>query len=360
MNSLLTKTATLLKVLLGAFFVFSAVAKFIDIDRLNIYVYSFGILSFNLSVLASWLLITTEFVLGAALLTNRWHRLACVGNVVLLMLFSMFLCYAILSGRTDSCHCLGEMFPFDPVQSLLKNAALLLVLLFVWKYASPSARIRFWVPVVVMLAMAGLVYLSGRMGWLTMTFFDLQYSLTLLACVLVPAVLLTTKWFSRWWSVALLVLSPLVAIFVLSVAANWIHSDTDEMLDQEMLSKVISSEGSLADCQIDEGRKVVCIFSRTCSYCQMASQKVSMIQQRNNLDASLFVTIFPGEDTIGIADFYAPDAVRYDEHLLSADTCLYITRGQVPLVMLVNEGRVEAAFTHSDVSEAAIVDFLQQ
>lgn len=360
MNNIMLKTATLLKVLLGAFFIFSAVSKFVDIDRLNVYIYSFGLLPFNLAVVGSWLLIVAESVLGMMLLTNRWHRLSCVGNILLLMAFSLFLGYAQLSGRTDSCHCLGEMLPFNPVESLLKNAVLLLVLLFVWKYASPSVRIRWWVPAVVVVVIAGVVYLAGRMGWLTMTFYDLQYSLTLLLCILLPSVLLTTRFFDRWWSVVVMGATPLVAVFILSVAANWIHSEADEMVDQSRFSNAISSEGPLAEARIGEGRKLVSIYSRTCSYCRMASQKVSMIQQRNDLDSTRFVTIFPGTDTVGIAAFYEKDARRYAEYLLPDTTCLYITRAQVPLVMLVEEGRVVAAYSHSDLSESDIVGFMRK
>lgn len=360
MNNLIKNIATLLKIFLGAFFVFSALSKFVDIDRLNVYIYSFGMLPFNLSVVASWMLISLELVLGVLLLTNRWHRITCLGNVLLLAAFSLFLCYAQLSGRTDNCHCLGEMLPFSPVQSLLKNAVLLVLVLFVWKYADSERHIHVAIPIAAMLLCAGVIFFAGRYGWLAMTYLDFQYCLTLAGVTLVPAVLFSTRFWNRWWSIVVLAGAPVVAIFILSVAANWIHSETEAMVDQPRFSQAVSPDGPLAAAAIPEGRKIVCIYSRTCSYCRMASQKVSMIQQRNGLDASSFVTIFPGDDTVGISAFYEAGVNRYAEFLLPDTTTFYITRAQVPLVMLVDEGRVVEAFSHSDISESAIVDFLKQ
>ena len=115
MSKILNISALALKYFLGAMFIFSALSKFIEIDLLNIYIFSFNIFSLNLSIILGWLLISFELVLGVALLSNRHHRWVCVGNLLLLIAFTLFLIIAQLLGRTDNCHCMGDLLPFSPV-----------------------------------------------------------------------------------------------------------------------------------------------------------------------------------------------------------------------------------------------------
>lgn len=359
-NKLPRYTATLLKLFLGAFFVFSALAKFVSIDLLNIYIYSFGIFSLNLSIVAAWLLISLELLLGVALMANKYHKWVCMANLMLLVAFTLFLGYAQLVGRTDNCHCLGELLPFSPVESMLKNAVLIVLLLVVWKYADPQMRIRWWVPLSIMALLIGLMYLSGRRGWVHMTLIDFQYCATLVACMAVVGVVFTTKLGNKLWLQGLLALVPVVAIFVLSVAAGWLHKSNTNMVNEAKLTEAITDDAQLGCAGLGKGRKVLCLFSRTCGYCRIASQKITMIQHRNDLPAEAIVTAFPGEDTVGIAAFYQNGAQRYQEYLIDPTSSVMITYGQFPTVVLLEDGKVQAAYGHGDISESRIVNFLKK
>lgn len=356
----LPAVATVLKWLLGAFFVFSALSKFVDIDLLNVYIFSFNILSLNVSIVAAWILISVEIVVGVMLLSNKYHRPACLCSLILLIGFSAFLVYAHHTGRTDSCHCFGELLPFDPVQSLIKNIVLILIVLFVLKYANRNIRMHWWLSLLGVVIALGIVVVSGFLGWRTMTFIDLQYTATLALCIMVMAVVVSLPVIERLWAKILVGLTPVVAIFVLAVAVHWMHNSADNPTNYEAFQTAIAPEGELGVASLSEGRHVVSFYSKTCSYCKMASAKVSAIQKRNNLEESLFLTVFPGTDTAGIGAFYENGASRYSEYLISKETYVGITYGQFPLILFVDNGKIVDTYSHGDISENALVEFLKE
>ena len=364
MNRGLQIGATILKYLLGAFFIFSALSKFVEIDLLNIYIFSFNILSLNLSIAIGWILVSVELVLGVALLSNKYHRWVCVGNLLLLICFTLFLVFAQILGRTDNCHCMGDLFPFTPVQSMLKNAVLIVLLLFVWKYANGKVKLsKVWRNVIAVASVVVpmvIIALAGFMGWISMTWIDLQYTLTLAACVLVMALVAISRWAKEVWVQLLVALTPFVAIFILSTASNWIYTDMDSSVNKELFANEIKEDGSLSSLELNNDRKVVMFFSQTCSYCRMASQKISAIQQRNDLNYEDFVVVFPENELADNSVFYQEStAIRYNEIVLNPTTCIQITYGQFPLILLVDHGEIVSSYSHSDISEKAVVEFLK-
>ena len=93
MPQLLGKSA--LKVLLGLVFIISAVLKILEMDRFEIYIYSFHFFSLNFSYLVARAAIIVELVLGIGLIANYLHKLMWWGSMVLLLGYSLLLLYAI-------------------------------------------------------------------------------------------------------------------------------------------------------------------------------------------------------------------------------------------------------------------------
>ena len=120
---------SVLKVLLGLVFIASAVLKIVDLDSFDIYVYSYHFFSLNLSFLAARAAIIAELVLGVGLISHTLHKLYWWGSMAMLLGYTLLLLYALHLGRTDSCHCFGDVLQLDPKQSLAKNLALMLFFL---------------------------------------------------------------------------------------------------------------------------------------------------------------------------------------------------------------------------------------
>lgn len=356
----ISTSASCVKVLLGLFFLFSAFAKFVDIEQLYVYIYSFNFFPLSLSVVIGWFLVAFELLIGVAFVTNRHHRLVSLVNILLLIVFTMFLSCALWLGRNDSCHCLGELMPFNPTQSLLKNGVLILLSLFVWRHASEGFKTRWWLSLVAVLLPYAVIVVASLSGFLGMNYYEFQYLSVLALSMLAVALLLSLRCWRRWYVQAIAVLTPFVAVLVLSAWVNLFQSNEKLPYNGPVLHRAVSGQGQLSDAGILQGRKVVAFYSTSCQYCKEASRKLSIIQQRNSLPENDFVTVFPGDDTVGFSSFYQDDYVkRFAEYPLNADTFLHLTYGSFPLVLLMDEGEVVATFSQSSLSERALCDFFQ-
>lgn len=296
--------ALVLRMALGALFIVSAIAKLIGIDRFEIYIFSFNLLPLTWSMMAARLVIVAELLVGIGLIANIAKRLVDTCALLMLVCFTLFLGYAALSGRTDSCQCMGILVEFDPLQSIAKNAVLLLLL----------------------------VVAMGARPW---------------------------SWRPRWFVWLPVVLAPTVTVFVLSAPDNWLFGPSDEIYNAEQLDSAIAPDGELAPLNLAEGRHAVAFLSPGCQFCRMADEKLTHICRRNGLDSTAFVYIIPAADstvaplTLDTVSFIRPG------HLVPPMTFALITYGQRPMLMLMENGKVTATCHYRNINEKQIVDFLK-
>ena len=296
--------ALVLRMALGALFIVSAIAKLIGIDRFEIYIFSFNLLPLTWSMMAARLVIVAELLVGIGLIANIAKRLVDTCALLMLVCFTLFLGYAALSGRTDSCQCMGSLVEFDPLQSIAKNAVLLLLL----------------------------VVAMGARPW---------------------------SWRPRWFVWLPVVLAPTVTVFVLSAPDNWLFGPSDEIYNAEQLDSAIAPDGELAPLKLAEGRHAVAFLSPGCQFCRMADEKLTHICRRNGLDSTAFVYIIPAADstvaplTLDTVSFIRPG------HLVPPMTFALITYGQRPMLMLMENGKVTATCHYRKKKEKQIVDFLK-
>ena len=296
--------ALVLRMALGALFIVSAIAKLIGIDRFEIYIFSFNLLPLTWSMMAARLVIVAELLVGIGLIANIAKRLVDTCALLMLVCFTLFLGYAALSGRTDSCQCMGSLVEFDPLQSIAKNAVLLPLL----------------------------VVAMGARPW---------------------------SWRPRWFVWLPVVLAPTVTVFVLSAPDNWLFGPSDEIYNAEQLDSAIAPDGELAPLKLAEGRHAVAFLSPGCQFCRMADEKLTHICRRNGLDSTAFVYIIPAADstvaplTLDTVSFIRPG------HLVPPMTFALITYGQRPMLMLMENGKVTATCHYRNINEKQIVDFLK-
>lgn len=296
--------ALVLRMALGALFIVSAIAKLIGIDRFEIYIFSFNLIPLTWSMMAARLVIVAELLVGIGLIANIAKRLVDTCALLMLVCFTLFLGYAALSGRTDSCQCMGSLVEFDPLQSIAKNAVLLLLL----------------------------VVAMGARPW---------------------------SWRPRWFVWLPVVLAPTVTVFVLSAPDNWLFGPSDEIYNAEQLDSAIAPDGELAPLNLAEGRHAVAFLSPGCQFCRMADEKLTHICRRNGLDSTAFVYIIPAADstvaplTLDTVSFIRPG------HLVPPMTFALITYGQRPMLMLIENGKVTATCHYRNINEKQIVDFLK-
>ena len=295
-----------LKVLLGLVFIVSAILKIVDMDRFEIYIYSYHFFSLNFSFLVARFAIILELVLGIGLISHTMHKLYWWGSMAMLAGYSLLLIYALILGRTDSCHCFGDFLQLDPKQSLIKNGVLMLLFLLIYRMES----------------------------WKT------------------PF---------RWLILILAIMASSIGVFVASPPDNYTSNyNPDHNLQTEFFGTMLD-EAPLDSLNLREGKQVVCFFSTGCDYCQMAARKLSLMQQFYGFPEENITYLFVGNEE-GIAKFYEQsESARYRDVLYPDVTrLLKAVDGDMPTIVFMENGEVVHEYGFRNMNEDEIKAFFVQ
>lgn len=285
-----------LRLLLGLLFIFSALAKLLSVDQFEIYIFGFRIFGLGLSFFIARAIIAMEIALGLLLILNMHSRAIYFASLLILTIFSLFLIGLIVAGNNDSCHCFGELLDMNPWQSLLKNIALILILLL-------SAGLR-----------------SFRILWKPL-----------------------------WY--ALVIAGSIAAVFILSPPDNWRYDQYSQSTTvSEKALETAFSEGLLPKGLL-EGEKVVCFMSFTCEYCLMAAQKIAILRSKGNFsNGELTVVFLKGNREYDPSVFLENSGLDYHQYLfLDAKQFIRITEGAMPLTLVLREGEIVAKYGYRDI-----------
>ena len=293
-----------LKVLLGLVFVVSAVLKLFDMDKFEIYIYSYHFFSLNASFMVARLAIIIELVLGIGLISHCLHKLMWWGSIAMLVGYSLLLIYAMYLGRTDSCHCFGDFLQLDPKQSLVKNGVLMLLFL-------PIYRMESW------------------------------------------------KTPFRWLILCITVMVSTIAVFVISPPDNLTsNADPEQNLQLELFNEMLD-DAPLDALNLREGKQVICFFSTSCEVCQMAAHKLSLMQQFYDFPKENITCLFMGNEE-GIASFYEQSESAWYRDVLYPDVArlLKAVNGNFPVIVFLEDGEVVHEYGFRNMNEAEIQAFM--
>ena len=293
-----------MKVLLGLVFIVSAVLKILDMDKFEIYIYSYHFFSLNFSFLVARLAIILELVLGIGLVSHTLHKLYWWGSMAMLGGYTLLLIYALTLGRTDSCHCFGDFLQLDPKQSLIKNGVFMLLFLLIYRMES----------------------------WKT------------------PF---------RWLLLCLTVMISAIAVFVISPPDNLTsNSDPEQNLQTELFYEMLD-DAPLEALNLREGKQVVCFFSTGCEVCQMAAHKLSLMQQFYGFPPENVTCLFMGNEE-GMAKFYEESESVLYRNVLFPDVTLLLkaVNGNLPTIVFLEDGAVVHEYGFRNMNEAEIKAFM--
>jgi len=294
------------KILLGLVFIVSAVLKVLDMDRFELYIYSYHFFSLNLSFLVARAAIILELVLGVCLVTNVFHKQVWWASMAMLGFYTLLLIYALLMGRTDSCHCFGDFLQLDPKQSLLKNVALMLLFLLVYRVEERRTPL----------------------------------------C---------------WPIFSLALIGSTITVFAVSPPDNFTTAYRSENnLDEALFDELIDGP-QLNNLHLRESKQVVCFFSTGCEYCQMAAQKLALMQQHYGFPSENITCVFMGIEE-NIPKFFAEAQSPEYRSVLYSDVVQLVKaiNGQFPTIVLVGNGTVVETYGFRDMKEAEIKAFFTQ
>lgn len=238
----------ILRLLLGAVFIFSAITKLfpIEVFELN-FVYQ-GIANWDIAPFLSRGLIIIELFLGIALLFKKnLKEYILPATLVLLIAFSIYLIYSMVKdGNSGNCGCFGTIFPMTPLESLIKNIVLIAISIYLYRNATTS---------------------GPKMNWLHPSIF-------------------------------VVVSASIVMLFPVYEYTFKDNNKQDEKADIINISGFNTKE----PVNLGSGKKLVAVFNMACDHCVEVALKLSAVRSRIQLPPSYYVLI---GDSSEVRDFYS-------------------------------------------------------
>ena len=125
----MNRTRTILRWLIGIFFLYTGVSKALDAGNFVAAVGAYGLLPAAAVPFAAWSVIAGEIAAGSMLFIPRWTSVAAQGLTVMLCVFTAALFVKYLGGDASGCGC-GPGLEAEPrsVWPFVRNAALIIFL----------------------------------------------------------------------------------------------------------------------------------------------------------------------------------------------------------------------------------------
>ena len=280
---------TTIRLLLGVFFIGTAVLKLMSIDSFEVYIYSFGIVNFLTTTFLSRLLIFIELLVGISLVLKIYFKKIWWFTMLIMVGFTLFLVYTAIFRNDSNCHCFGDLIELDPTQSIIKNIIVLVLLLMIRKEQSHD------------------------------------YKPLLRKCL-----------------VGLSLVISLVVSFVLlpmDVVYNKIYSE------EENVNSVAFYE-SLNDStfvNLKNGRYLINYALAGCKYCRIGAEKLTLMVDRHQISHDRVKFIVGGSDEAISKFIELTSTSDYEHWKIPAPEFMAITYGKFPLYVFVEDGKIVTA-----------------
>lgn len=280
----------------GVLFIISAVLKLLGMAAFEMYLYEFGVVSFEVAAVLSRLIIAMELAVGVALLANiKWADYVAGA---MLLFFSIFLIVQVQMGNTENCHCMGEVFDLPPGKSLSKN--LMMLMLLFWGYRMAD-------------------YLKQS---------------------------------KKSWTITVSVISLVSVVSVFAInRPDFMRLVKEREYSQEKLTELLQDKFPSAL----KGDKVVCVLSTHCGMCKMAARKMEGIFTRYKWKDDEILTVFshtyetskPIEERID--SFFVETKTKRRNVITMDQDSLHEVAPRVPTIFLLNDGVVQKTYGYRNI-----------
>jgi hypothetical protein len=298
-------TLTFLCSLIGVVFIFSGYAKLYPIESFEFTFVDIGIVNWELAPFIARVLIGLEFFIGFFFLFNiSLHKIAYKLGSLLLILFSVYLLLLmLLTGNTGNCGCFGTMLEMTPLQALIKNIAMLVIIYFLSKQ---------------------------HKGW-EFNIYSNAFNATLF-----------------------------ISLFTMPFILNPIELDYSEAylnkpsenFKLELDTLYANATLNMPPKTLSTGKHVIAFMSLTCPHCKIAAKKMSVIHKRNS-DISFYFVLNGKKENL--TPFFEETNSKNIPHcLLPGRPFVYLAGTTWPTIYLVNNGVVEHEINYLNMDQREI------
>ncbi len=324
----------LINIGIGSVFIIAAILKLISIDEFEIYIYSFDIFSFLITTFVSRIIIAAEFALGLLLILNINYKFVRRITLIALALFTLFLIYVAIFRQDSNCHCFGELIELNPLESIVKNLILILLLLL-----SQRSAISY--------QLSAISYQQSKV--------KSQRSESEFRVHRPKFLVLSSSFFV----LLVFIISPPDSIYKMiystekEVSSIDLYESFDEVVKIDFKEDEIVFD-SISVFNMDEESQLIAIVSSGCKYCRIGLKKLSLMMNKEDITPdNIAVFIWGSPD--GIVDFRSEtmtEDVAY-WHIMP-NKAIEITYGRFPIFILLKEKDIIKIGDFRDLDDAFV------
>jgi hypothetical protein len=297
--------------LMGAVFIFSAYTKLYPIEPFEYTFVDLGIGNWQMAPFIARFLIGLEFLIGFALFMNLFlKKITYKLSIGVLLFFCIYLLLQIfISGNKGNCGCFGSSISMTPLQALIKNLIMLVILGFLYKFHE---------------------------GWNMGKFSKYLFIITVLTSIALP-----------------FILNP-VELDYSEAYLNKPEDNFDIPLDTLYNHATLD----IPPRTLSTGKHILVFMSLTCPHCRIAAKKIRIIHERNPEIPFYFVL---NGDTEKLKPFY--DDTHSEEIprcMLLGRPFVYLAGTSMPVIYLINNSKVEHDVNYMNLDQSELEEWLKK
>jgi hypothetical protein len=296
-----------LSILAGLVFVISAFVKLFPVELFEVAAVETGLVGWMLAPFAARAVIGFEFFIGIMLILGFYRHFFVKISLYTLGIFTAYLLYLFFTeGNSSNCNCFGLAYAMTPLQSMIKNLILILMLAFVLWKSNPVQRKRYK------------LYLSIIAGIVSM---GLPY-----------------------------VFAPII----IGVAGY----DVDRINYPLDLAAIYEDPDAVKpETNLGEGKHIILFLSSSCQHCIVAAYKFSVMKSRY---PELPVFLFINGDDNDIKEFHFKSKTGDLPYAhIKAGTLIYLAGNRLPAILWLDNGMVVKKQNYFEISEDEILQWLE-
>ena len=297
---------TIFRIVIGLVFILSAVLKYLSIEVVDLFFFDHKLLPWVITTFLSRFLIAFEAIVGFMLVLGLYPKLTKILTFITLIGFTIYVILKpfLFDVTQENCYCFGDLIQFSDTQTISKNIILLVM-------ALSLSWAKVWMPKRRKLILIGIIVLV-----LGLTF------------AIKPPDYIQAK----------------------------IYGHRAEIRPE--IFEYVKELDNVKALNIDKGRKVVGWYGTGCKYCKRAAKKIDIIIERHNLNKENFVEIFGGKEK-SLNEFYKVSGTEpLNNTFIPIIPFLNTTHGKMPVVLLLENGKVVKLYKLTTIDEEYIVEFL--
>ncbi len=278
----------IIRILVGLVFILSGLAKLFPIEPFEIIFVDLGVSNWLLAPFVARFIIAFEITLGLCIVFDIWikniiYKIA-LGSLGVFMLYLVYL--LITKGNDVDCGCFGSYLSLNPIESIIKNVVLVLMLLFI--------RRRH--------------HQHGIINWLIIPFLAIGFTSTFL----------------------------LNRVGLQNVQAIELNKEIDYSEFPPLYKN-----GEKVD--FTKGKKLVVFLSFGCDHCESAAHKLYYLQNKYDIDNLYIVLASKKEENIQV--FLDKTKIDYPMIWFSDNVFFSYSGGRLPAFVYMEDGVVKKKWT---------------